>query len=153
MHFLRQASRCGLFSGATYRKFVRSWNFIRRSAARAVLRTGLGFLVLQICVIGVSQCDAFLITQFLSAEQVTPYSVGQRVFAQVVGLVSVLITPLWPAFGHAKALGDVEWIRRAYRRINGYFLALYFGVFLLMAFLGHYLLALWVWFFFRLLRC
>lgn len=121
-----------------------SWRFVRRSAAGIVLRTGLGFLVLQICVIGISQCDAFLIAQFLSADRVTPYSVGQRVFAQVVGLVGVLITPLWPAFGHAKALGDAHWIRRIYWRINGYFLALYLGVFLLMAFFGHYLLGLWV---------
>ncbi len=121
-----------------------SWSFVRRSAGRTVLRTGLGFLVLQVCAIGISQCDAFLITQFLSADRVTPYSVGQRVFAQAIGLVAVLITPLWPAFGHAKALGDAHWIRRVYWRINGYFLALYLGVFLLMAFFGHYLLGLWV---------
>ena len=122
-----------------------SWSYVRRSAGRTVLRTGLGFLTLQVCVIGVLQCDAFLIAQFLSAEKgITPYSVGQRVFAQIAGLVGVLITPLWPAFGHAKALGDVDWIRQIYRRINVYFLGTYLSVLLLMMIGGHYLLALWV---------
>ena len=121
-----------------------AWNCIRKSAGRAVLSTGLNFLVLQICVIVITQCDVFLIAQFLSAEQVTPYSVGQRVFAQILGLVSVVITPLWPAFGNAKALGDVAWIRRTYRRINGYSSMAYLAAFLFMAIAGHRLLALWV---------
>lgn len=121
-----------------------SWGCVRRSAGRTVLRTGLAFLVLQICVIGISQCDAFLITQFLSANQVTPYSVGQRVFAQIGALVGILITPLWPAFGNAKALGDASWIRRIYGRVKVYFLLSYAAAFLLMAFFGHRLLALWV---------
>lgn len=121
-----------------------SWGCIRRSAGRAVLRTGLGFLALQICVIGILQCDTFLIAQFLSAEQVTPYSVGQRVFGNIVALVGVMINPLWPAFGHAKAVGDVDWIRRAYRRITTYFLVSYLAALLVMALFGHYLLSLWV---------
>ncbi|TAK94651.1 MAG: hypothetical protein EPO07_16400, partial [Verrucomicrobia bacterium] len=121
-----------------------SWSFVTEKATKSVLRTGLGFLILQVCTIVAFQSDAFLIAQFLSADQVTPYSVAQRVFAQLIGLLGIITAPLWPAFGNAKALGDVPWIQRIYRQVNFYFVAAYGAAFLFMAFAGHFLFHLWV---------
>lgn len=121
-----------------------SWSYVRSSAAKSVFRTGLGFLVLQVCTVIAFQSDAFLIAQFLSAEQVTPYSVGQRVFAQLIGLLGIITAPIWPAFGNAKALGDVLWIRSIYRRVNTYSTASYTVAFVVMALAGHALFVFWV---------
>ena len=121
-----------------------SWSAIRLAAFHSVFRTGFGFLALQICSVIISQADGFLIAQFLSTEQVTPYAVGQRVFAQLIGVLGIITAPLWPAFGHAKTLGDTAWIRRIYQKVIWYSTGAYLAAFLSLCLAGHWLLALWV---------
>lgn len=114
------------------------------SAFRMVFGTGIGFLALQLCSVVIFQTDAFLIAQFLSSEQITPYAVGQRLFAQLLGLMGLVTVSLWPAFGHAKALGEVQWMRRIYRQVTLFAMGTFALVFLFVAFFGHFLLSLWV---------
>ncbi len=120
------------------------WSFIRSTAWHSVYRTGAGFLLLQICAVAVFQSDAFIISRFLPIEMVTPYSVGQRAFAQLIGVLGIVTASLWPAFGDAKALGDSAWIRRIYRKITVYSVLIYLTVFLFLAVFGRTLFTLWV---------
>ena len=120
------------------------WSDIRANAWHNVYRTGLGFFLLQICAVAAFQSDAFIISRFLPIEFVTPYSVGQRAFSQLIGVLVLVTASLWPAFGNAKALGDVAWMERIYRKVILYSLLIYGAVFILLAIFGRTLFVLWV---------
>jgi O-antigen/teichoic acid export membrane protein len=121
-----------------------AWSRVSRTAARRVYHTGLAFLVLQICNIAFFQIDAFLIAHFLSTDQVTPYSVAQKVFLQSAGLFAIVTGSLWAAYGNAKAVGDIAWIRRTHRQMVKLFALVFGGLSALMIIAGHRLLSWWV---------
>jgi|SRR6266850_214437 len=120
------------------------WSATTRSAWSRIFKNGLSFFLLQICNIAFFQLDAFLITHFLSAEQVTPYSVAQKVFLQTAGIFAIVSGSLWAAYGHAKAQGDSLWIRRTHQKMVKVFLLFFGCLTVAMIIAGHTLLALWV---------
>jgi len=117
---------------------------ITRSAGGRIYKNGLNFFVLQICNIAFFQIDAFLIVTFLTVDQVTPYSVAQKVFLQTSGLFAIVTGSLWAAYGNAKAQGDFAWIRRTHAKMTRTFLVFFGGISLFMVLVGHWLLAWWV---------
>jgi O-antigen/teichoic acid export membrane protein len=91
-----------------------SWRYYRGPSARRLLQLGLMFFVLQCAVaIGFSS-DNIVIAQILGAAAVAIYAVPQKLFSLVATVVSMAMTPLWPAYGEAIACGDVVWVRRVF---------------------------------------
>jgi O-antigen/teichoic acid export membrane protein len=121
-----------------------SWSAASRSAWGRIYKNGLSFVLLQLCNIAFFQMDAFLIAHFLSTEQVTPYSVAQKVFLQTSGVFAIVTGSLWGAYGHAKAQGDTAWIRRTHRRMVRLFLMFFGCLSVFMILDGRRLLAWWV---------
>ena len=117
---------------------------ITRAAAGRIYKTGISFLILQICNIAFFQIDAFLIAHFLTIDQVTPYSVAQKVFLQASGLFAIVSGSLWPAYGNAKGQGDFVWIRRTHGKLMRAFLLFYGSISIFMIVAGHWLLTWWV---------
>lgn len=116
----------------------------KRNAAARIYKNGINFLLLQICNIAFFQIDAFLIAHFLTVDQVTPYSVAQKVFLQTAGIFAIVTGSLWAAYGNAKAQGDYAWIRRTHSQMRKVFLLFFGGLALFMIVAGHKLLQLWV---------
>src|SRR5207237_4886515 len=121
-----------------------SWSDLDRAAATRIYKNGINFLFLQICSIAFFQIDAFLIAHFLTVDQVTPYSVAQKVFLQTSGIFAIVTGSLWAAYGNAKAQGDYAWIRRTHSQMRKVFLLFFGGLALFMVVVGHKLLQLWV---------
>jgi len=117
---------------------------ITRSGAHRIYRTGISFLLLQICNIAFFQIDAFLIVRFLTVDQVTPYSVAQKAFLQTAGLFAIFTGSLWAAYGNAKAQGDMAWIRRTHGKMVRVFLLFFGGLSIFMILFGRTLLGMWV---------
>ncbi len=61
------------------------------------------------------QTDNLIISHFLGAGEVTPYSIAYRLLSYAVIFQSFAVVALWPAYTEAKARGDVAWIRRAFK--------------------------------------
>ena len=132
---------------------LRAWNSrtaskdftrVTRVAAVRVYKTGFDFFILQICNNAFFKNDAILIVRFLTVNQVTPYSVAQKVFLQVDGLLAIAMGSLWAAYGNAKAKGDYDWIRRTHTKMIRAFALCYSGLSVFMILFGHRLLAWWV---------
>jgi len=117
---------------------------ITRSAARRIYSTGVNFLILQICSIAFFQIDAFLIARFLTIDQVTPYSVAQKVFLQLDGLFAIVTGSLWAAYGNAKAQGDFVWIQQTHGKMVKMFLLFFGALSVFMILFGHWALSWWV---------
>ena len=77
---------------------------------------GALFLVLQICAAIMFQTNAIIIAQLLGAGEVAEFAVADRMFSVVGVVLSLVLTPLWPAYGEAVARGDLGWVRRTLRR-------------------------------------
>lgn len=73
------------------------------------------FLVLQVCAALMFQANNLILAHLLGAEAVATYAVPERMFAIVGIITSVILTPLWPAYGDAVARGDIDWVRRLLR--------------------------------------
>jgi O-antigen/teichoic acid export membrane protein len=92
--------------------------FARRyfSAAEAwsMLRLGGKFLLLQLFGIMIFETGALIIAGKFGAAEVTPYGVMNRVALIVIAVMTIVMTPLWPAYGDAFARGDTAWARRVF---------------------------------------
>lgn len=117
---------------------------VNRKSAGRIYSNGISFFLLQLCNIAFFQIDAFLIAHFLTVNQVTPYSVAQKVFLQTSGIFAIVTGSLWAAYGNANAKGDYAWIQATHRKMRNLFLLVYSGLGLFMIVVGHRLLQLWV---------
>jgi len=91
-----------------------TWHSFRAQSANKIFKLGLMFFVLQSAVAVGFTSDNVVITQILGAAAVAVYAVPQKLFGVVSMLVSLGISPIWPAYGEALARGDVTWVRRAF---------------------------------------
>lgn len=99
----------------------RSWALPAISAisaveTRAVLRSGIGFLAVQMTAILGFGLDAILIERYAGPVEVANYTVVQRLFSLVGMVVGIALAPLWPAYADARARGDYAWIRKTFWR-------------------------------------
>ncbi len=96
------------------------WLCPRRSllawaAARDLLSSGSGFLLIQIAGAVVFSSDNVVLSHFLGPAQVTPYNVTWRLVGLTAAMQGLLFPALWPAYAEAYARDDFAWMRRAFR--------------------------------------
>ncbi len=87
-----------------------------RLAARDIFSSGLGFLILQIAGLVVYNSDNLIITHYLGASEVTPYSVTWRLAGYAAVLQAAVFPSLWPAYSEAYARRDYTWVRKTFWR-------------------------------------
>jgi O-antigen/teichoic acid export membrane protein len=93
-----------------------SFSAVRLARARPLLAKGGAFLVAQLAALAMWQNDNIIIAQLFGAREVGPYAVAFRLAVTYVGLVSMWLTPFWPAYAEAGARGDRAWIAATMRR-------------------------------------
>jgi O-antigen/teichoic acid export membrane protein len=89
---------------------------VSRDAISYILRVGAMFFVMQLMISIAYSADNIIIARTMGAASVPSYSIPQRMFSLITLMVTMLITPLWPAYGEAIARGDMEWARRTLKR-------------------------------------
>ena len=82
---------------------------------RAVLTLGTSFFFLQLIGVVAFRVDTVLVAQFFGTVQAGVYAVYERLYSPIVMLISVAVTPLWPAYGEALKRQDYGWVRRTLR--------------------------------------
>ena len=88
--------------------------FLDRNTALGLLSTGWSFLLIQAAAIVVFSTDNIIVSHYLGAAEVTPYSITWRVVGVGAVLQALVFPALWPAYAEAEARGDVAWIRRTF---------------------------------------
>lgn len=89
-----------------------SWRSVTLEHSCGLLRVGGVFLLLQLAAVVTFASDSVIIAQICGAASVAEYSVPMRLFSIAPMLVSLVVSPLWPAYGEAVVRDDVAWIRR-----------------------------------------
>jgi O-antigen/teichoic acid export membrane protein len=100
--------------------FRRPWLRPRLSAGRLrtagrLLGVGLSFVVLQLTVAFAYNLDPIVAAKVVGTSAATQYAVPLQLFALAPSVVTMLLIPLWPAYGEAVANGDIAWVRRILR--------------------------------------
>lgn len=107
----------GLFEFTVRSRTLRPrWSLVTSLEARGLLRLGLAFFVLQLLGLVAYSFDNVILLRTLGPIGVTNVAVPVRLVGVAIGLVSLVLAPLWPAFGEAHARGDASWIRQALGR-------------------------------------
>lgn len=86
------------------------------AVARSLLRVGLLFLVLQLAVAVAFTSNSIIIAAMIGPSAVADYAVVSKLFMIPTLLVGFAVGPLWPAYREALSRGDVQWVRRTFRR-------------------------------------
>jgi O-antigen/teichoic acid export membrane protein len=114
-----------------------------REQARDLLSAGWSFFLIQIAAAVVFSSDNLVVSHYLGAAEVTPYSVTWRLVGFGAVVQSLVFPALWPAYAEAHARGDVAWIRRTYSMTLKGTLALTGGFALCLAVFGQSVVRLW----------
>lgn len=107
-------------------------------------KTGVLFLVLQISASIAFSSDNFLIARSLSAEDVAGYAIPEKLFSLIAVGLSMLLSPLWPAYGEAIARGDSVWVRNTLKKSIKISAFMAFGLSSVMLLASDFLLSAWV---------
>ena len=86
--------------------------------ASRLFRQGFLFFLTQLAGLVVFNSDNLVITHYLGAAEVTPYSIAWRLTSYASLLQNVLIPAAWPAFTEAYQKGDMTWLRQTFRALN-----------------------------------
>lgn len=106
----------GCFFGVLRRDLMPRWNLISRQTIGKIVKLGSLFFVLQLVAAASFSADNFIIARILGVSNVTIFSVPQRMFAVIATIVTMLMMPLWPAYGEAISRGDTHWVRQTLTR-------------------------------------
>ncbi len=87
---------------------------VDRSSIRELLDSGWSFFLIQVAAVVVFSSDNLIVSHYLGASEVTPYSVTWRVVGLAALLQSLIFPALWPAYAEAYAKRDYGWIRRTF---------------------------------------
>lgn len=86
-----------------------------RVTTRDLVGSGSGFLLIQIAGAVVFSSDNVVVSHYLGAAQVTPYTVTWRLVALAAVVQSLVFPALWPAYAEANARRDYAWMRHTFR--------------------------------------
>lgn len=85
-------------------------NKVMHTTAIKILKTGLLFFVLQLAAAVAYTSDNIVIAQILGSDAVAQYSVPFKMFSIIFMIISMVLNPLWPAYGESIARGDTMWV-------------------------------------------
>jgi len=89
-------------------------SLIERGPIAELLSSGSSFFLIQVAAVVVFSSDNLVVSHYLGASEVTPYSVTWRMVGFVALLPALVFPALWPAYAEAYAKHDYGWIRRTF---------------------------------------
>lgn len=95
-----------------------SLRFVNMRAAMNLGNLGIKFFWLQIAGIIQFMTANILISNFFTPQMVTPYQIAYRYMSLIIVVFTVIYMPFWNATTDAYARGDMEWIRRANKKMS-----------------------------------
>jgi len=114
------------------------------SVAKNLFKVGGMFFVLQISCSIQSQADNVVIANMLGAEAVASYAICMKLFLIAPMVLSLLYTPLWPAYREAFISGDIQWVKRIFFKSIQWSLLVSIPSAIILFFAGAKIIEIWV---------
>jgi len=100
-----------------YRHLQPSYKYINLGLTKDVYKLSMAFFLIQFAGIIIFSTDNVIIASIFSPGEVTKYNIAYRLFGIVPMIVSVVLTPYWPAIAKAYNLENLAWIKRKMNRL------------------------------------
>ena len=128
--------------------WFKPWLRPRRSlvdfcAIRELLNSGSSFFLIQVAGVVVFSSDNLIVSHYLGAAEVTPYSVAWRLVGLAALLQSLVFPALWPAYAEAYTRRDYAWIQRTFSMTMKGTVAFNAACVLLFLLFGQAIIRLW----------
>lgn len=98
-----------------YRLYRPEFKLIKIPIMRNLLRSGIVFLWLSLMTMIIQSSNEFLITRFISAREVIPYSLYHKIYFTFSTVMIIMISPVWSMVTKAKSEKDYKWVLKIYR--------------------------------------
>jgi O-antigen/teichoic acid export membrane protein len=95
---------------------VPRWRLADLGVMRELLSSGAMFFILSLAANLAVSCDNYIALYELGAKPAATYAVAAKLYGLVTLAASMVLMPLWPAYGEAIARGDLAWLRHTLRR-------------------------------------
>jgi O-antigen/teichoic acid export membrane protein len=102
------------------------------------------FLLLQLSMAVAFASDNMVIAQILGPAAVTQFGVPQRLFGLLLMLISIALSPLWPAYGEALSRTDTKWVKSMLARTLRASLVIVGPMAVVLVLLGQWIIRIWV---------
>ncbi|UKT63278.1 lipopolysaccharide biosynthesis protein [Pedobacter mucosus] len=126
-----------------YKEFSPSFRLVQTKYIKDLMSLGLKFFIIQLGLIFFYNADNLIITNIISPEAVTAYSIAFKFFSVITMISAIVMAPIWPAFTEANAKEDYAWIKLTINRLLK-FCVLVAIVGLIMLVASPYVYKLWV---------
>ena len=103
--------------GFRYRALAPAPGFYDRRLTVSLFSIGVQFFVIQIITIVLFQSNNLILTHVLDADAVVQYNIAYKYMYMLVILFNIIATPVWSAATDAWTRRDLDWIRRAKKRL------------------------------------
>ena len=120
-----------------------SMKLVNISEAKDVMAVGVQFFVIQISSVVLFMTSNLLISKLFDPSMVTPYGIAYRYFSVLLVAFTVICMPFWNATTDAYERNDIEWIRRATRKLRILTIALFIGMIAMIA-LSPLVYSIWI---------
>jgi O-antigen/teichoic acid export membrane protein len=119
-------------------------HFFSKKTSLLLMQTGLMFFCMQVATALGYQSDNLVIAHLMGAQCVAGYAVPSRLFNIYLLTIGIITSPMWPAYAHALAGGDIQWIRRTFKSTVIGVVILTCVAMLVLVFFTNVILSLWV---------
>jgi O-antigen/teichoic acid export membrane protein len=89
----------------------------RKKYLNDLIGIGIKFFLIQITTIVMFSSSSIIISRLYGPAEVTPYNVAYQLFAAVMTVFSIIVTPFWTAFTDARAKQDFSWIKQSIQKL------------------------------------
>lgn len=139
---------CGVLTLAWTLVIAKPWlrprmHHLSPEIARGLLASGLPYFLIRLAGVVVFSTDNVIVSHYLGAAQVTPYSVAMRVVMYAQLAPAFVFPSLWAAYAEANARGEFDWIRRNYRRTLRVSTALTVAPLIVLVIAGRWIIRQW----------
>ena len=102
-----------------HKPWLKPWpRLVQINVINKVVASGVQFFLIQLAGLIVFSSDNLVIAHYLSAAEVTPYSVTWKLVSLATVFQSIAVLSLWPAYAEAYSKQQLDWIRAAYNRMR-----------------------------------
>lgn len=105
------------YTGAL-RPYAPAKRFVNWSVRPKLMSLGFRFFMIQLAGVIIYYTDNIIIAKLFGATYVTSYSVVFRYYNAINSFFFIIISPFWSAFTEAYVKNELEWVKRAYRRLK-----------------------------------
>lgn len=125
-----------------YKRIKPSYKYFERKYLRSLMGLGIDIFIISITLILAGQVNNIIITMYFTPDYVTNYNLVYKIFATFSTLFTIVVTPMWSAFGNAYNLNDFDWIKNVFGKIKKTYIIVVF-VYILMIIFVKFIVRIW----------